>query len=218
MSFDLLLVGLGTRGKMWAKVIAHDPLASIAAAVDPNQEARAAFVPAHPHVPVFATIEAALASRRFQAAILVTPPDGHLDQCRKLFEAGLPILAEKPLTVDLAEALAILDLADHYALPLSVGLNFRFLPVHQKQRELLTSAFLGEVGFADHVAADDARAKHPSSRSHPLLLWPGGGKHHVPHLEPAVEHVRLRRQRSRAVDAGGRHRDQLLRHLVGRLE
>jgi myo-inositol 2-dehydrogenase / D-chiro-inositol 1-dehydrogenase len=172
MSFDLLLIGLGTRGKMWARVIDADPTARIAAAVDPAETVRAEFTEAHPGVPVFESLEAALAaSKAFQAAVLVTPPDGHLAQCRLLFEAGLPILAEKPLTVDLAESVAIIDMADHYKLPLTVGLNFRFLPVHQKQRELLTGEFLGTVGFGEFIYRRNRDGKRPGINKYPLTMW-----------------------------------------------
>jgi predicted dehydrogenase len=171
MSFDLLLIGLGTRGKMWAKVISADPTARIAAAVDPNENARAEFAQNHPGVPVFLTLEEALASQTFHAAILVTPPDGHLAQCRALFAAGLPVLAEKPLAVDLAEAVAIIDLADHHDLPLSVGLNFRFLPVHRKQRELLTSEFLGTVGFGEFIYRRNRDGRRPGINKYPLTMW-----------------------------------------------
>jgi predicted dehydrogenase len=171
MSFDLLLIGLGTRGKMWAKVIADDAHSSIAAAVDPDPDARDAFVAAHPGVPVFATLVSALESEKFHAAVLVTPPDGHLSQCETLFAAGLPILAEKPLTVQLEEAVAIIDLADQYALPLSVGLNFRFLPVHQKQRELLTSEVLGTVGFGEFIYRRNRDGRRPGINKYPLTMW-----------------------------------------------
>ena len=170
MSFGLLLIGLGTRGKMWAKVIGATEAASIAAAVDPSPEARAEFAQAHPEVPVFASIQEALQSGRFQAAILVTPPDGHLEQCRSLFAAGLPLLAEKPLAVDLAEAVAIIDLADQHGLPLSVGLNFRFLPVHQKQRELLTGEFLGPVGFGEFIYRRNRDGRRPGINKYPLTM------------------------------------------------
>ncbi len=184
MSFDLLLVGLGTRGKMWAEVIDAEPMASIAAAVDPNPEAGAAFVAGHPGTPVFSTLEGALAAGRFDSAVLVTPPDGHLEQCRRLFAAGLPILAEKPLTVNLAESVAIIDLADQHALPLSVGLNFRFLPVHQKQRELLTSQFLGAIGFGEFIYRRNRDGRRPGINKYPLTMWqPMMLKQSIHHLD-----------------------------------
>jgi predicted dehydrogenase len=171
MSFELLLIGLGTRGKMWAKVIDAEPGATIAAAVDPNAGARAGFAVAHPGTPVFSSLDDALGAGQFGAAILVTPPDGHFEQCHKLFTAGLPVLAEKPLTVHLAESVAIIDLADQHGLPLSVGLNFRFLPVHQKQRELLTSQFLGAVGFGEFIYRRNRDGRRPGINKYPLTMW-----------------------------------------------
>ena len=53
----------------------------------------------------------ALAATTSDAVLLVTPPDGHLGQARQIFAAGLPLLAEKPLTLDLAEAVQIVHLA-----------------------------------------------------------------------------------------------------------
>ena len=177
MTLDLLLVGLGTRGTMWGRVINSVDGARIAGVVDPLEQTRAAFLATWPGVAGFAAIEDALASgTRYDAAVLVTPPDGHLEQCRLLFSAGLPVLAEKPLAATLGEAAAILDLAEQHALPFSVGLNFRYLPVHQKQRELLASEFLGPVGFGEFIYRrnrDGRRAginKYPLTMRQPMML------------------------------------------------
>ena len=171
MTAPLLLVGLGTRGKMWARVIDGLPGALIAAAVDPSPQARKDFSTVHAKVPVFVTLEEALASgTSYEAAVLVTPPDGHLAQCRLLFHAGLPVLAEKPLAVDLSDVVAILELANKHALSLSVGLNFRYLPVHQKQRELLTSGFLGAVGFGEFIYRRNRDGRRPGINKYPLSM------------------------------------------------
>jgi predicted dehydrogenase len=171
MTAELLLIGLGTRGKMWARVIDAVSGARIAAAVDPCEQARDAFAVTHRDMPVFACLEHALASgSTYTAAILVTPPDGHLAQCRLLFSAGLPVLAEKPLATGLADAVAILDLARDHALPLSVGLNFRYLPVYQKQRDLLISGFLGPVGFGEFIYRRNRDGKRPGINKYPLTM------------------------------------------------
>lgn len=157
---------------MWQRVIDADASSQIAAAVDPDPEARSGFLESHPGVPVFASLQEALAGGlRFDAALLVTPPDGHLQQCRDLFEAGLPVLAEKPLTVDLSQSIAIIDMADRYHLPLSVGLNFRYLPVHRKQRDLLTSQFLGTVGFGEFIYRRHRNGRRPGINKYPLTMW-----------------------------------------------
>ncbi len=181
----LLLIGLGTRGKMWARVIDSDANACIAAAVDAGTEARAEFAGTHPDVPVFSALDDALENGPFSAAVLVTPPDGHLTQCRLLFAAGLPVLAEKPLAVDLSEAISIIDLAALHAIPLSVGLNFRFLPVHQKQRELLTTEFLGTVGFGEFIYRRNRDGRRPGINKYPLTML------HPMMLEQSIHHLDL---------------------------
>ncbi len=181
----LLLIGLGTRGKMWARVIEAGANVFVAAACDIGVQARAEFAAAHADIPLFATIEDVLASGTFDAAVLVTPPDGHLSQCQLLFAAGLPVLAEKPLTTDLAEAAAIVDLAGRQALPLSIGLNFRFLPVHRKQRELLTSEFLGRVGFGEFMYRRNRDGRRPGINKYPLTM------RHPMMLEQSIHHLDL---------------------------
>lgn len=170
---------------MWARVIDSNPNACIAAAVDTGAEARTEFAAGHPDVPLFATLEDVLNDNSFTAAILVTPPPGHLAQCQQLFEAGLPILAEKPLTVDLSEAVSIIELSERRALPLSVGLNFRFLPVHQKQRELLTAEFLGPVGFGEFIYRRNRDGRRPGINKYPLTM------RHPMMLEQSIHHLDL---------------------------
>lgn len=171
MAFAILQLGLGNRGKMWADVIARNGGATLAAAVDPGEGARAAFAGLNPQVPLFATLdEALLAGGPYDAAVLVTPPDGHLEQCRTLFGHGLPILAEKPLATDLAGAMEIVRLSDERRLQLTVGLNFRYLPVHRKLRELLTGTFVGEVGFGQFSYRRNRDGKRPGLNKYPLFM------------------------------------------------
>ena len=185
-SLPLLLIGLGTRGRMWTRVIDAAPKAFIAAAVDPHGPTRDAFQAAHPGVPVFDSHREALAAGiHFHAAALVTPPDGHLEQCRDLFEAGLPILAEKPLTLVLEESIRIIELSEQHKLPLSVGLNFRYLPVHQKYRDLLTSEFLGPVGFGEFIYRRHRDGRRPGINKYPLTMK------HPMMLEQSIHHLDL---------------------------
>ncbi len=185
MSLRILEIGLGNRGKQWAGVIAALPGIVVAAAVDPSAEARAIFTGLHPDVPVHAELEAALRAGRYDAALLVTPPDGHLDQLRRLFAAGLPVLCEKPLAADLAEATAIVALAREARLPLSVGLNFRFLPVTRKLRELIAEETVGAPGFGQFTYQRNRDGKRPGLNKYPLTM------RHPMLLEQSIHHLDL---------------------------
>jgi len=170
MSFRILEIGLGNRGKQWAAVIESLPGFVVAAAVDPGAAARNLFNELHPDVPLHADLEAALHAGTYDAALLVTPPDGHLVQVRRLFAAGLPVLCEKPLAADLGEAAAIVALAEAASLPLSVGLNFRFLPVSRKLRELLAAETFGAPGFGQFTYQRNRDGKRPGLNKYPLTM------------------------------------------------
>lgn len=172
----IIQAGLGNRGGMWASLIAAHPVASHAAAVDPDAARREAFAARFPDVPLFARLEDALASVPAEAVLLATPPDGHRDQCAAAVAARLPILAEKPLALDLAEAAAIVREAEAASVPLTVGLNFRYLPVTLAKRRLVAEARFGPPGFAhmSYLRNRDGRAPHlnkyPLTMPHPMLL------------------------------------------------
>ncbi len=144
--------------------------------VDVNPQAVAAFQSTRPGVSGFTNLDEALATVQSDAVLLVTPPEGHLAQARQIFAAGLPLLAEKPLTVDLPEAVQIVELARRANLPLMVGLNFRYLPVSRKIRELALNETLGSPGFGcfTYLRNRDGRLPHlnkyPLTMQHPMML------------------------------------------------
>ncbi|WP_157792025.1 Gfo/Idh/MocA family protein [Pseudorhodobacter sp. MZDSW-24AT] len=181
----LLLIGAGTRGRMWAQVVAESPGAQIAAVVDPSPAARQMFEAEHPGLPWFPDLAAALAAGPFTAALLVTPPDGHLLQCRQLFDAGLPVLAEKPLATSLADTTAIIDAADASGMLLSVGLNFRYLPVSIALRDWLTTERLGKVGFGQFRYLRNRDGRRPGINRYPLTM------RHPMMLEQTIHHLDL---------------------------
>lgn len=168
--------GLGNRGGMWASLIASHTVACHAAAIDPDPARRAAFAARFPDVPLFERLEDALVSVEADAVVLATPPDGHRAQCAAAVAAGLPILAEKPLALGLDEAREIVREAEAASVPLTVGLNFRYLPVTQAKRRLVAEARFGPPGFAQmtYLRNRDGHAPHlnryPLSMRHPMML------------------------------------------------
>jgi len=181
----ILLVGLGNRGRMWMSIVERVAGVTLSGAVDVNPSALAAFAAGHPDVPCFADLSEALATAASDAVLLVTPPGGHLAQARQIFAAGLPLLAEKPLTLDLAEAVEIVALADGAGLPLMVGLNFRYLPVSQKIRELVAAHALGVPGFGQFTYQRNRDGRQPWLNKYPLTM------HHPMMLEQSIHHLDL---------------------------
>jgi predicted dehydrogenase len=161
---------------MWGTVIDRRPDVVHSGLVDTNSDALAAFAATRPGIPVFTDLDEALAATESDAVLLVTPPAGHLAQAQSIFAAGLPLLSEKPLTLDLAEAVQVVDVAAAAQRPLMVCLNFRYLPVSRKIRELVTSQAVGAPGFGlfAYLRNRDGRAPHlnkyPLVMEHPMML------------------------------------------------
>lgn len=181
----VLQVGLGNRGRMWASIIEGRDDVTHSGVVDVDPARLEAFRWSHPDIPVFPALETALASTEGGAVLLVTPPSDRLIQARRIFAAGLPLLAEKPLTLDLGEAVQIVELARQAELPLMVGLNFRYLPVSRKTRELIARKILGEPGFGQFVYLRNRDGRRPELNKYPLTM------RHPMMLEQSIHHLDL---------------------------
>jgi predicted dehydrogenase len=187
MALRLIQAGLGNRGTQWAGIVAARADVRHAAVVDPDPERLARFHAQWPGVPGFATLEQALAVTPADAVLLATPPDGHLAQCRLCFAAGLPVLAEKPLSVDPAEANEIVRLAALHRVALTVGLNFRYLAVTQAKRRLVAEGRYGTPGFAQMTYQRNRDGRAPRLNKYPLTM------RHPMMLEQTVHHLDLLR-------------------------
>jgi predicted dehydrogenase len=181
----VLLAGLGNRGRMWATVLARAEGTQIAAAADVSLGARERFAAEHPDVPTYASVDAALDAGEYDAVVLVTFPEARWEQVRPILTGGIPLLAEKPLALNLPEAVAIVDLARSRGTPLAVGLNFRFLPVTLKLRELLAGGLVGSPGFGQFVYQRNRDGKLPHLNKYPLTMQ------HPMMLEQTIHHLDL---------------------------
>lgn len=183
----VLQIGLGNRGMMWTQIIDAHPNATLCGVMDIDPARVAAFAETHPGVPAFSTLPEALAAGSAEMVLLVTPPAGHLEQARAIFAGGLPLLAEKPLTLDLGEAVEIVALARAAKTPLAVGLNFRYLSVSQKIRQLIQQKVVGEPGFAQFIYQRNRDGLRPGLNKYPLTML------HPMMLEQSIHHLDLLR-------------------------
>ena len=183
--FRILQVGLGNRGNMWNTIIRRRDDVIHSGVVDISPERLAAYQEEHPGTSTYTELAQALVESESDAVLLVTPPDGHLAQARQVFAAGLPLLSEKPLTLDLAEAVEIVQLAGDHHLPLMVGLNFRYLPISQKIRELMTTNALGRPGFGQFTYQRNRDGSAPRLNKYPLTM------EHPMMLEQSIHHLDL---------------------------
>lgn len=185
MSFRILLVGLGNRGRMWGRIIAAGAETEFAGIVDTDAKRIETFCADHGPLPAFGDLKTAIAETRPDAVLLVTPPGGHLAQSRIIFEAGIPLLAEKPLTLDMKEAQEIVTAAEDAGVPLSVGLNFRYLSVSQGIKTLVAEKRFGDPNFAIFNYKRNRDWWRPGMNTYPQTM------EHPMMLEQSVHHLDL---------------------------
>jgi predicted dehydrogenase len=173
---QVVLAGLGVRGRYWAEVINRSPRCEIVAYADPNPAACERAVAQFGERPVFASAEEALVTLpAVDALVLANPPIGRESQVRAAIERGVPMLIEKPLALSLAEAAHLVSLAERAGVPLMVGLNFRYLAVTEATRTLLQRETVGTPEFARFTYEryrDGHRPdlnKYPLTMDHPML-------------------------------------------------
>ena len=113
--------------------------------LDPEKTAE--FSRRYPGVPTSSDFDAVLDDERTQAVSIATPPRTHFRLVKQALEAGKHVLVEKPLATSVAEAEALVELADHHGLVLMPGHTFLYSPPVNKVRDLITTGQLGDIYF-----------------------------------------------------------------------
>ena len=119
----ILLVGYGSRGKVWSRVIKKNIKTTLVGICDINQNLK---IKNSKKIPFFYKINQALSNVEADAVVLSTPPFNRMKDLKICAKYKLPVLVEKPLSVNLKEAKLLIDFMNHHKLLLFVGLNFRY--------------------------------------------------------------------------------------------
>ena len=170
-----ILVGMGARSRVWRRVIQAHPACRIVGLAESDPGRREAASSDLRGVATGSTLEEVGAEVDADVALLCTPPAGRHKQVATACEAGMALLAEKPLADTLAAAERHVAAAARANVPLAVGLNFRYLTVTRALRELLAPDRLGppEFGRFTYERWRDGRLPHlnkyPLSMAHPML-------------------------------------------------
>jgi predicted dehydrogenase len=98
-----------------------------------------------------------------QAAVVATPSSMHAEQAICALENDVPVLVEKPLSVDPEDSEKIVSLARARAVSCGVAMNLRFHPAIARLRQLIAEGTLGTIRYAQVSAGSDLRQWHPGS-------------------------------------------------------
>jgi WD40 repeat protein len=97
--------------------------------------------------------------------VLLETNDGrpHLEQVLPVLKAGKPCFIDKPIAGSLADAIAILELAKHYKVPVFSSSSLRYVP----------SSLEARAGKLGKVLGCDAYSPASLEATHPDLFWYG---------------------------------------------
>ncbi|TWT49164.1 Kynurenine formamidase [Rubripirellula amarantea] len=132
-------------------------------------------------------VSAALQRTDIDFVDLATGPAARLPIVERVLDRGLPMICQKPVAENFAEAKKILDVAEKSGVPFMVHENFRFQPWHREIKRLLDSGVIGHQLHSIHMRTrmgdgwgDDAYlGRQPYFRSMPRLLVHETGVHFV---------------------------------------
>ncbi|MCI0560396.1 MAG: Gfo/Idh/MocA family oxidoreductase [Nitrososphaera sp.] len=122
MNKHILIIGGGSIGKRHAKNLAVS--GCVVSVVDPRKDRRDEldlYVNRYESLSHVHLID-------FAGVVIATPPACHLEQCLWAAMAGLPILCEKGITLDINEARQIQRVVDEYKIPFLMGYTWRWWP------------------------------------------------------------------------------------------
>ncbi len=142
-----VIVGMGFMGAMHAQIYAQLDNATLVGVVDFKGEAARQKLDdlGMADVPVYATVEEALAATAFDVLDVCLPTDLHLEFALKGIAAGKAVFCEKPLALSTEEAERISAAAAQAGVPLQVGQCIRFWPEYQALREFHASGKGGQL-------------------------------------------------------------------------
>ena len=119
------VVGAGVMGRYHANNYAALPHVELAAVVDPDPERRAAARSAF-DCRAYADLDGLLADCAIDAASVAVPTSAHFSVTRRLLEAGVHVLVEKPVATEVGQARELAALSHHVGRVLQVGHITRF--------------------------------------------------------------------------------------------
>lgn len=169
-----IVTGLGSWGPGWAELIQAQDGVELAAVVEPMDDRRQAVVEARGLSPdqAYADLQTALDHVETDAVLVVTPPRTHLEVARIAFAAGKPVLMEKPLAADMADAKALVELAEASGNLLIVSQNYRYRPPMVALRTLLQEGVIGDLLHVQANCQEDMRLFYEATNFRYLMPHP----------------------------------------------
>lgn len=144
MNKKICVIGGGRWGENHIKTLNN--LSSLVAIVEANPERLKSLLSQYPGVKGYTDVDEAIADR-YDGYTVAIPAEYHYTVGKKLIEAGLNVMMEKPMTLTSKESKILVELAKDTGSRLMVGHVLLFHPAYRKIKEAITSGKLGDIFY-----------------------------------------------------------------------
>lgn len=159
---SILIIGCGSIGERHLRCFQKTGRCSVSAC-DTNPALLAAMQERY-DVPVFASLDIALAESRFDAVVICTPAHLHLPIAIRLLNLGQHVFIEKPLAIDTALVPQVRDAIAQAQRFVAVAYVYHSMPWIAGAREFLLKGELGKVLQASAVSGQHFPTFRPAYR------------------------------------------------------
>jgi predicted dehydrogenase len=161
---SVIVVGAGNWGKNL--VSNFHALGALAGVVELSPKLREGIITNYPDIPLYDDFQMALVQTAATAVVIATPASTHYDLAMQAMVSGKDVFVEKPMTLTLAESIALAEYADRHDRILMVGHLLLYQPAIAWIRDYIASGKLGDI---KRVVAQ--RAKLGKVRSVENVWW-----------------------------------------------
>lgn len=149
------LVGSGRIGRVHARSIAASPDALLTAIADPFIDGARALAAEYGGTATDDPREV-FDLHRIDAVLIASPTPTHIDLIGAAIDAGIPMLCEKPIDLDLARVDGMRDRVRAAGVPVALGFNRRFDPGFADARARLAAGEIGTLEQLTIISRDPA--------------------------------------------------------------
>lgn len=162
MDKKICVIGGGAWGENHIRTLSE--LGNLGAVVEPGEK-RLEYLKEKYACEGFTQLEEAM-ERRYDGYVVAAPAELHYEIGKKLLSASLPTIIEKPMTLDSASALELVDLAEEKDVPFMVAHILLFHPAIRKIKELIEAGKIGELYYLYST-----RIKFGTVRTEENVFW-----------------------------------------------
>jgi predicted dehydrogenase len=173
------IIGAGHMAQAYVQAFATSRTARLVAIAD-MRSGSAARLAQQAGCAAYASYQALCQADTVDAVLVCTPPASHAEISRYFLQQGIPVLCEKPLSIDVASARSMFETAEAADVCLGMSAKYRYMTDVIEAKRLVAAGLLGDIVGCETTFV---RRTDRAATWHVNVLISGGGvlSDHGPH-------------------------------------